>query len=346
MTRKGISNVAGMRSRRKGGLTASPDGFDRTGDQTLASQIDDWLARMQERAYSERTVETHQWALRSFLQWARERDLSRPDQITKPILESYQRWLYRYRQKSGQPLSNVTQRMRLGALQRFFAWLCRENRLAANPAADLELPRKQPRSLPKALSGEELAAVFAVPDASDPLGIRDRTLLETLYATGLRRREITQLDLDDLDLPRGVLYVRKGKGGKDRVVPLGPKASKWLTRYLEETRPLLAHSLRERAVFLTGYGERFNPNSLGNWVRKCFEKAGLERSGSCHLLRHSCATHMHENGADIRYIQQLLGHARLDTTQIYTAVSIEQLRSVHAQTHPSCRSLPEPKVPS
>ena len=334
---KGYEKARHMRkwADKKGGFAAEPDGFDRSEANTLASLIDEWFRRLEERAYSLRTIEANKWALRMFLRWTGERDIRTPAQITKPILESYQRWLYRYRQKNGKPLGVVTQRMRLGALQRFFAWLCRENRLHANPAADLELPRKQPRSLPKALSAEEVRVVMAVPNLTDPLGIRDRAILETFYATGLRRLEVTQLDIDDVDFERAVILARKGKGGKDRVVPLGKGAAHWLRRYLDEVRPLLSVSPRERALFLSGYGERFNPDYLGNWVKKTFEKAGIERTGSCHLLRHSCATHMHENGADIRYIQQMLGHARLDTTQIYTEVSIHALIEVHAKTHPS-----------
>lgn len=336
---RGFAKARHMRkwSDKKGGYEAAPDGFDRSKADTLASVIDEWFLRLEERAYSERTVDAAKWALRTFVGWAEERDLRKPDQITKPILESYQRWLYRYRQKNGQPLGIGTQRSRLGAIQRFFAWLCRENRLAANPAADLELPRKQHRSLPKALSREEVAAVMSLPDISDPLGIRDRAILETLYATALRRREIAELDVEDLDLGRDVI-VCKGKGGKFRVVPVGKGAAPWLKRYLEEVRPLLLVSVQEHALFLTGYGERFNPNYIGNWVKRTLKKAGIERTGSCHLLRHSCATHMHENGADIRFIQQMLGHARLDTTQIYTEVNIEHLKEVHARTHPSNRA--------
>ena len=129
--------------------------------------------------------------------------------------------------------------------------------------------------------------------------------------------------------------IRKGKGGKDRVVPVGDRVLSWVNQYLEKCRPLLLVSLEEHALFLTGYGERFNAQYIGNWVRRTMDKVGITSSGSCHLLRHSCATHMLENGADIRYIQQLLGHARLDTTQIYTDVSIAQLREVHTRTHPT-----------
>ncbi|MCO5069071.1 MAG: site-specific tyrosine recombinase XerC [Kiritimatiellae bacterium] len=327
-------------SDKKGGYEATPDGFDRSRSDTLASLIDEWFRRLEERAYSLRTVEAHKWALRMFVRWAEERELRTAHQVTRPILESYQRWLFRYRQDNGKPLGVTTQRMRLGAVQRFFAWLCKDHRLDANPAADLELPRKPNRSLPKALSLVEVETVLNVPDVTDALGVRDRAILETLYATGIRRSEVVRLDVDDLDRERGVLTVRKGKGGKDRVVPVGERAVYWLGKYLEHTRPLLETAASERALFLTGYGERFSSTYLGNWVRRVIESAKIGHLGSCHVFRHSCATHMLENGADIRFIQQMLGHARLDTTQIYTEVSIIQLREVHSRTHPHARIRP------
>lgn len=347
-TTRGYTRARHMRrwADRKGGYAAAPDGFDRSRRDTLASLIDEWFRRLEERAYSQRTVEAHKWALRMFLRWAEERDLRTAHQITRPILDSYQRWLFHYRKADSRPLGVTTQRMRLGAVQRFFAWLCRDHRLDANPAADLEMPRKPYRSLPKALTLAEVETILNVPDIADPLGIRDRAILETLYATGIRRSECVRLDIDDLDLDRGMLTVRKGKGGKDRVVPFGERAMDWLGLYLEKTRPLLETAGTDRALFLTGYGERFSAMYLGNWVRRVIKTAlpasngqagGIGRAGSCHLFRHSCATHMLENGADIRFIQQMLGHARLDTTQIYTEVSILQLREVHARTHPHAK---------
>lgn len=339
MPKSGYSKARHMRrwADKKGGYAATPDSFDRSDPFTLASLIDEWFRRLEERNYSDKTVAAHTWALRTFLKWSQDRDLRRPEQITKPILESYQRWLYRYRKPDGKPLGITTQRARLGAIQRFFTWLCKDNRLAANPAADLELPRKPYKSLPKALSLQEVQEVLNLPDVSDPLGIRDRTILELFYATGIRRSELVRIDVEDINPENGVLMIRKGKGGKDRVVPVGDRVLSWVNQYLEKCRPLLLVSLEEHALFLTGYGERFNAQYIGNWVRRMMDKVGITSSGSCHLLRHSCATHMLENGADIRYIQQLLGHARLDTTQIYTDVSIAQLREVHTRTHPTAR---------
>jgi integrase/recombinase XerD len=209
----------------------------------------------------------------------------------------------------------------------------------------LELPRKPVKTLPRSLSAAEVRAIFNVPDVTDPLGIRDRAILEVLYGTGIRRCECARLDTDDLDPERRLLMVRKGKGQKDRVVPVGERALHWVSLYLEKTRPLLETAPSERALFLSGYGDRLSAAYIGESVRRTFDAVGLVRAGSCHLLRHSCATHMLENGADIRFIQQLLGHTRLDTTQIYTDVSIVQLREVHSRTHPHARLSPAAPAP-
>lgn len=345
---RGIARARAMRrwADKQGGFAATPDGFDRRDAQTLASLVDRWLLRLETHAYSPRTIATRVWALRSFLAWAEPRGLLRPADVDKPVLEAFQRWLWRYRQANGKPLAIATQRGHLGAVQGFFAWACRENLLPANPAADLELPRKQPRALPRSLSLEEVEKILAVPDVTDPLGLRDRAILEVLYGTGLRRLELVNLDVSDIDRARGLVLVRRGKGGKDRLAPLGAGAVLWVERYLEKCRPLLEVSASERALFLSGYGGRLNPNYLGNWVKKTIDAAQLGKTGSCHLFRHACATHLLENGADIRFIQQLLGHARLDTTQIYTAVSIIQLREVHARCHPHGQAKSAPTTPA
>jgi integrase/recombinase XerD len=349
---RGIASVQRLRrwAEKKGGHPKAPDGFDRADSGTLAARADAWSLWLECKAYSARTVAVHYWSLRAFLGWAHDRALTRPEMVTKPILESYQRWLWRYQKDDGRPLSVVTQRQRLLAVQHFFAWLCRENHLPSNPAADLILPHKQQELLPRTLSHEEIAAVLAVPDVTDPMGLRDRAILETFYATGVRRTELVCLDLGDVDRSRSTLLVRSGKGGKGRVVPMGEHAAHWLERYLEDCRPLLEANERETALFLTGYGGRYSIGFLGNWVRRTLKKAGVERPGSCHLLRHSCATHMLEGGADIRFIQQLLGHASLETTQIYTQLTIQQLRDVHARCHPRGRrgaaaGLPEAAAP-
>jgi integrase/recombinase XerD len=160
-------------------------------------------------------------------------------------------------------------------------------------------------------------------------------MLELFYSCGLRRAELCSLDLTALNAERCTLTIRRGKGRKDRVVPVGGRALAWLERYLKEVRPRLCLDTRTPAFFLTGYGEPFNPDVISRMVASWMKMAGLK--GSCHLLRHTCATHMLEGGADIRYIQQLLGHEKLETTAIYTEVSIKQLQEVHARCHPTAK---------
>ena len=317
-----------------GGRKAADDGLDRHQAGGLAVLMDGYLVRLAVKHQSPRTIETRGRALVLFVKWCQERELMRPQQITRPILESYQRHLWHHRTKSDKPLAVGTQIGRLAAVRGLFKWLCREAWLDADPAAHLEMPKEEHRLPADTLSESEVAAILAKPNTSDPLGIRDRTMLELLYSTGIRRAELARLQLRDLHRERRTLHV-SGKGGKDRIVPVGERALQWIEKYLAEVRPLLCIHLEEQALFLTGYGRGFSANSLGNLIKQHIEKAHPGRSGNCHLLRHACATHMLEHGADVRIIQQLLGHAKLETTQVYTEVSIKLLQDVHARTHPA-----------
>jgi integrase/recombinase XerD len=212
--------------------------------------------------------------------------------------------------------------------------MCRDGVIPANPAADLDLPRKQVRQLPKALDQSEIARLLAIPNIADPFGLRDRAMLELFYATGIRRTEMSNLDVGDYDPHSQTLMVRQGKGGKSRMLPVGARAAAWMDRFLSEARPQFAHLPGETALFLSGYGTRITPGYLGNWIKKLMRQCEIDKPGSCHLFRHSCATDMHRGGADIRYVQEMLGHARMETTQIYTHVHIEKLREIHARCHP------------
>jgi integrase/recombinase XerD len=188
------------------------------------------------------------------------------------------------------------------------------------------------------LSVFEVERLICQANISTPWGIRDRAILEVLYTTGMRRSELAGLAVEDWNRDRGTISIRQGKGGRDRVVPVGVRATQWLGRYLDEVRPVLAKDPEEKTLFLTDYAEGFEKNRLGDLVRRYLNWARIPTPGACHLLRHACATHMLENGADIRFIQALLGHADLRSTQIYTQVSIAKLREVHAATHPTGRS--------
>jgi integrase/recombinase XerD len=167
-----------------------------------------------------------------------------------------------------------------------------------------------------------------------PLGLRDRAVLEVLYSTGVRRSELAHLSLFDLDHERQTLMVRQGKGRRDRFVPLGERARSWVARYLAEVRPALASEPDDGTLFLTADGTAFSPDRLTQIARGYVEASGVDKVGACHLFRHTMATLMLEGGADIRYIQAMLGHAELSTTQIYAQVSIRALQAVHEATHP------------
>ncbi len=330
--KKGERNIRGMRHRRKGEGPHAPKPMPPTRLNVL---IDRWIGFLEEKNYSGRTFSGYCWSVRQFSLWAAERGITDPADVTKPMLESYQRWLFRYRQKkSGKPLSIKSQRDRVQHLGQFFSWLCKRDELLANPASDLELPRPIKRQLPRALSQQEVNAVLNVPDVGDVLGIRDRAILELFYATGLRRSELVNLDLSDYQADKRILLVRQGKGKKDRFLPVGAQATHWMGKYLDESRPRLVLEHGEQAIFISGYGTRLNGDYLGNAVGKMIKACGVELYGACHLLRHSFATHLLEGGADIRIIQQLLGHESLDTTSIYTQVSVEHLREVYENSHP------------
>jgi integrase/recombinase XerD len=347
--KKGFAAVSKLAQRAKdqrGGQDKHADPFDRSQPDSLAQWQDTYLQSLAARNYAPATLNHRRYELKVFLAWAAERDLTRASQITRPILENFQRWLWRYTKPNGQRLGWSTQREHLGTLKDFFRWLTRQNVLLHNPASELDLPRPEKRLPQEVLSPTELARLFAVPDVSDPLGVRDRTMLELFYSTGLRRTELCRLDLADLNTERRTLHVRLGKGKKDRMVPVGLRTIHWLDRYLKEVRPRLCLDTRTTALFLTGYGEAFNPDVVSRMVSAWLKQAGLKRKGCCHVLRHACATHMLENGADIRFIQQLLGHEKLDTTAIYTEVSIKQLQEVHTRCHPSAQPEPAEKSPS
>ena len=181
----------------------------------------------------------------------------------------------------------------------------------------------------------EVEEILAQPDLMTTIGLRDRAILETFYSTGIRRCEIVRLTLADIDRERGVIAVRMGKGRRDRMVPISARALAWLEKYRLEARPDLVIRMNEQAPYLTRMGEAFSPNGMTRLVSRYVQAAGIKERGSCHLFRHAMATSMLEGGADTRFIQAMLGHVKLETTQIYTRVSVKKLKEVHERTHPS-----------
>ena len=304
--------------------------------------FDEWAGVIGQSART-RSLRWH--AVSRFIVWADERSITRPQDVTRALIERYQRHLFHYRKRDGQPLSIGAQLNVLTAIKRWCAWLARQHHILYNPAAELELPRA-PKALPRTLlSVAQIDALMAGCELATVEGLRLRAVMELLYSTGIRRFELTGLKSYEVDTVRGSVMVRLGKGAKDRLVPLGERASRWVEKYLQEARPELAARASplsptrtreaEHTLFLNNRGDPYDPRKLGDAVKRQMQQAGIDTAGACHLFRVACATHMLENGADIRFIQTLLGHAKLDTTQIYTQVSLAKLKEVHTATHPA-----------
>jgi integrase/recombinase XerD len=310
------------------------EGPDPLGHLPLTAYVNAHLEWMPVAGYSQDTVRGRRIALRRFIAWCEERALRDPKDITKPILERYQRHLFYYRKADGKPMTLGSQFGCLAPLKTFFKWLAKENHILYNPASEITLP-KLPKHLPRViLSVQEVEAILREAEPITAPGLRDRAMLETLYSTALRRMELPGLALYDIDTTRRLVMVREGKGRRDRVIPIGERAAAWVEKYLHEARPQLVIG-DAQALFLSDYGEPVTPEYVAERVRRYMAFAGIKKPGACHLLRHACATHMLENGADTRFIQALLGHENLATTQIYTHVSIEKLRQIHDATHPA-----------
>ncbi len=220
----------------------------------------------------------------------------------------------------------------LSSLRRFYQYQVRERRLSVDPSALIDSP-KLGRPLPTALTEAEVDSLLSAPDINQPLGLRDRAMLELLYASGLRVSELVGVEVTQLNLRQGVVRV-VGKGDKERLVPLGEEAASWVERYLGEARASLLHGAQSKALFVTQRGEAMTRQAFWYLIKRHARRVGVRASLSPHTLRHSFATHLLNHGADLRAVQMLLGHHNLSTTQIYTHVARERLKQVHGEHHP------------
>jgi len=264
-------------------------------------------------------------------------------------LEAFERWLAKHKGRTLPSADEAdiqawfaamhansrasTANRRLAALRRYYLWARRQGLVEHDPCLKLQASKQPPR-FPKTLSEAQVEALLQAPDTSTTLGLRDRAMLETLYATGLRVSELVNLSVLDVNLADGVARVTMGKGGKDRLVPMGAEAQHWVERYLREGRTALLGQRRSDALFVTGRGGPMTRQAFWQLVRKHALKAGIHAPLSPHVLRHAFATHLLNHGADLRVVQMLLGHADISTTQIYTHVARERLRQLHARHHP------------
>ncbi len=302
---------------------------------TLSILADEYAEWMAQRNYAAVTIRQKRHHLVLFFAWCEERSLSRPSEITRAILERYQRHLFTRQTPHGNKLSFKTQSAHMITLQVFFKWLCQREHISSDPASGLELPRTG-RRLPRGvLSQSEVEGVLNQPDTNKSVGIRDRAMMEVFYSCGIRRSELVNLAVFDIDMSNATLFIREGKGQKDRIVPIGDRALLWLQKYLDEVRPAFLANDMETALFIGQRGEPLSPGSIGIMVKDYMRAEGIEKPGACHLFRHSMATSMLENGADLRVIQAILGHSSLSTTQIYTHLTVQRLKEIHRATHPA-----------
>lgn len=295
-----------------------------TGDDTVIAGFLDAL--WMERGLADNTLHAYRSDLQGFAAW-----LQRQGGIG--LLAAHRADVMRYlaERVAGGARRRTSARL-LSSLRRFYRHQVRDGRLAEDPTAQVEPPRPD-RPLPRTLSESEVERLLEAPDTADPIGHRDRTMLEVLYATGLRVSELVGLRRDQVSTRQGAVRV-VGKGGRERLVPLGEAAVEWLERHLRDVRPSLARGNRAAEVFLTRRGEGMTRQAFWYRIRHHALAAGLRSVPSPHTLRHSFATHLLNHGADLRVVQLLLGHSDLSTTQIYTHVARARLQALHARHHP------------
>ncbi len=304
---------------------------------TLQESLQNYLRELEVLNYSRTTVRRKRSEMSLFFEYLSYHKISDLRSVNREMIESYREHLYQIRSKTRKgALSVESQRKRLFAVSSFFSFLVKKGKILYSPASDIDYPKAE-SSLPRNIfSQKEIDEILEGPDISKVLGLRDRSILELFYSTGIRRLELVNLNIYHIDENRETLFIEKGKNKKDRVVPIGKRALHWVGQYREEVRPQLVGKPDKGTLFLTYAGGRFHPDAMTRLVKAYVQKVlvNAEKMGGCHSFRHSMATLMLENGADIRYIQEMLGHKKLETTQIYTRVSIEKLKEVHARCHP------------
>lgn len=292
-------------------------------NQTILDEFIDriWL----EEGLARNTLDSYRQDLSQFAIWL-EKDTS------KDLLEAEQFDIQRYLAFKF-PISKPRSVSRLiASLRRLYRFSLRENRIAVDPTLQIESP-KLPRSLPKSLSEDDVVALLNAPNLNDSIGLRDRAMLEILYASGLRVSELVELKVTEVSLSEGVVRVT-GKGSKTRLVPMGEVAVDWISRYLNEARPAILEKRLSDSLFVTQRGSSMTRQAFWYLIKRYALLAGIHKPMSPHVLRHAFATHLLNHGADLRVVQMLLGHSDISTTQIYTHVARERLKQLHTAHHP------------
>lgn len=299
------------------------------------ASIDYYLKILLTKGYSQHTIYTKRYLLEIFTNWLLRRNIKDLEVISRTDLDAYLAYLFAYRKKNnGQHLALTTIRLNATAAKVFLKCLYNKDVINSSEFNKFELP-KAGHALPKPiLSYQDVLLVLKQIPNYTQKGIRDKAIIECFYATGIRRRELVNLNIDDLDITAKQLRIVRGKGGKDRYVPICDSAIKCIKRYLRDVRPNLLRFNNDLSLFLGNSGQRFNPSYLSSLISKYITKANINKFGSCHQFRHAVATHLVDNDADIRHVQEFLGHSSISTTQVYVHVSKAKLRKVYEATHP------------
>lgn len=290
------------------------------------------------KGQSSDTVRNKQGGLNKFVTWCHQQGIVTIKDINLDLMDGYAAYLNSYRKKlDNEPLSSAQKRNLLTFVKTFIKYMHIKGLLAENTLADIELPNKG-QQVPKALySVDEVETILQQPLLFGVKGLRDRAILELFFATGIRRGELIKLNVDDIDFTGKIVRVH-GKGKKERLIPISQRGCEWLAFYIGKIRPMFAFIDSGKALFLANNGKRYVPGKLSDMASQYVKLAGFDRTGACHLYRHNTATTMLDNGADLRHIQEMLGHASILTTQLYTHVSRKKLSEVYEATHPSAES--------
>lgn len=301
--------------------------------ETLLKSWGEWI---EAQGFSPGSVKDHRQKLKGFLDFL---DGSDPLEADQKTLSAYQSHLFEMvSKKTGKKLSCNSQINRLTVLKNFYRFLQQTGRIANNPAEIIVLPRHPKLLPPVLLKSREMKKLLDAPDLGNPLGFRDRTIMEVFFATGMRLSELTSSAVEDLNFEENLIYIKHGKGQKQRLVPMGEVAKNWLQEYLENVRPILAKESKTEAVFLNRFARRMDKNGWQKKLAQYVSSAGIKKSFTTHCFRHQLATSMLERGADTRHIQEILGHETLKTTQRYLHVVKAELKRIHKQSHPRERN--------
>ncbi len=289
--------------------------------------LDDYLHYLKaERGLSDNTVSSYGMDLQQFIGYLKEQEIDNLNDVDKQVIIDYLDYLM----KKGKANSSIVRCVT--SLRKFFQTMKQDGIIDENPMLTIETPKSE-KHLPEVLSTEEVEMLLNAPDVTQTLGLRNRAILELMYATGLRVSEVVNLRLEDLHLDVGIIQTI-GKGRKERIVPIGDEAITWINNYLRDARPELCKTRRSPFLFVNFHGERLTRQGVWKNLKNEVRKAGITKNVTPHTLRHSFATHILENGADLRIVQELLGHSDISTTQIYTHISKKRLSEIYDTTHP------------